>query len=81
VPQVVSLIPPATEMVCALGAQKELVGRSQVCDYSSSMITLPVCPSTKFDSQGSSRDIDGPAMDLLHDVLFVYRVDVNAFDP
>jgi len=76
-PRVVSLIPSATEWVCALGAQDDLVGRSHECDYPQSVTTLPVCTSAKFDPQGSSRDIDDHVKNLLRDAVSVYRVDVK----
>lgn len=74
-PRVVSLIPSATELVCALGAQEDLVGRSHECDYPQGITTLPVCTSPKFDPQGSSRDIDNRVKNLLQDAVSVYRVD------
>lgn len=48
-PRVVSLVPSATEMVCALGQEKSLVGRSHECDYPASVRKLPICtePSDK----------------------------------
>ena len=76
-PRVVSLIPSATEWVCALGARDDLVGRSHECDYPRNVSALPVCTSPKFDPQGSSRDIDTRVKDLLRDAVSVYRVDVQ----
>lgn len=76
-PRVVSLIPSATEWVCALGGQDDLVGRSHECDYPQSVTALPVCTSPKFDPQGSSRDIDDRVKNLLRDAVSVYRVDVQ----
>jgi iron complex transport system substrate-binding protein len=40
--RVVSLLPSATEIVCALGHGAELVGRSAECDYPSEVRRLPV---------------------------------------
>ncbi|MEP7290406.1 MAG: cobalamin-binding protein, partial [Chloroflexota bacterium] len=39
--RIVSLIPSATEIVCALGFESELVGRSHECDYPASVQALP----------------------------------------
>ena len=40
--KVVSLSPALTELVCALGKEKNLVGRSDVCNYPLSVKKLPV---------------------------------------
>jgi iron complex transport system substrate-binding protein len=41
-PRIVSFLPAGTEMVHALGAGSELVGRSHECDYPTSVTRLPV---------------------------------------
>jgi len=73
-PRIVSLIASATEIVCALGCEDQLVGRSHECDYPPSIRRLPICTEPKFDVTGSSRDIDQRVKDLLRDALSVYRV-------
>lgn len=40
--RIVSLSPAMTELICVLGAEKELVGRSSVCDYPATIRTVPV---------------------------------------
>ena len=72
---IVSLIPSATEIVCALGFEGDLVGRSHECDYPSSVLDLPALTEPKFDVQGSSREIDARVKHVLRDALSVYRVD------
>ena len=52
--RVVSLIASATEIVCALGFEKALVGRSHECDFPEWVKQLPVCTEPKFDVTGSS---------------------------
>lgn len=39
--KIVSLSPAVTEIVCRLGAQKQLVGRSSACDYPAEIKALP----------------------------------------
>ena len=74
-PRVVSLIASATEIVCALGFEDQLVGRSHECDFPESVKRLPVCTSPKFDTGGSSRESDERIKGLVQDGLSVYRVD------
>lgn len=73
-PRIVSLIASATEIVCALGFEGQLVGRSHECDYPDSVRRLPVCTEPKFDVTGPSAAIDRRVKDVLRDGLSVYRV-------
>jgi iron complex transport system substrate-binding protein len=76
-PRIVSLIASATEIVCALGLEDHLVGRSHECDYPPSVRRLPVCTAPKFDVHGSSREIDQRVKAVLADATSVYRVDAT----
>ncbi len=76
-PRVVSLIASATEIVCALGFEGHLVGRSHECDFPESVKRLPVCTAPKFDVEGTSSEIDQRVKDVLRDGLSVYRVDAD----
>jgi iron complex transport system substrate-binding protein len=73
-PRIVSLIPSATEIVCALGFEADLVGRSHECDYPPSVLRLPVLTEPKLDLDGSSREIDDRVKAILRDAVAVYRV-------
>ena len=77
-PRIVSLIASATEIVCALGLEDQLVGRSHECDFPTSVHRLPVCTEPKFDVTGSSADIDRRVKAVLQDALSVYRVHTDA---
>jgi iron complex transport system substrate-binding protein len=72
--RVVSLIASATEIVCALGLEQSLVGRSHECDYPASVGRLPVCTEPKFNVEGSSFEIDQRVKGILQEGLSVYRV-------
>jgi iron complex transport system substrate-binding protein len=74
-PRIVSLIASATEIVCALGFEDQLVGRSHECDYPQSVRRLPVCTEPKFDPDGTSYEIDQRVKAVLQEGLSVYRVD------
>jgi iron complex transport system substrate-binding protein len=75
VPRIVSLIASATEIICALGREDQLVGRSHECDFPESVKRLPVCTSTKFPTDGTSYQIDQRVKALVQEALSVYRVD------
>src|SRR4051812_29931935 len=75
--RIVSLIASASEIVCALGCERDLVGRSHECDYPPAVTRLPVCTGPRFDVAGSSRDIDDRVKAILRDATSVYRVDAD----
>jgi iron complex transport system substrate-binding protein len=74
-PRIVSLIASATEIVCALGFEDSLVGRSHECDYPPSVRRLPVCTAPKFATDGTSYEIDQRVKAIVQEALSVYRVD------
>ena len=73
-PRVVSLIASATEIVCALGCEQMLVGRSHECDYPPSVRHLPVCTEPLIDPSRPSAEIDRQVKAVLRQALSVYRV-------
>ncbi len=73
--RIVSLIASATEIVCALGFEDQLVGRSHECDYPSSIERLPACSTSKVDVGAASREIDDQVRTIVAEGLSVYRVD------
>jgi iron complex transport system substrate-binding protein len=80
VTRIVSLIPSATEIVCALGFEAELVGRSHECDYPASVLALLPLTAPKFDVRGTSREIDDRVKDVLQNAISVYKVDETLLD-
>lgn len=72
--RVVSLIPSATEIVCALDCEDQLVGRSHECDFPMSVRSLPVCTRPKFNPEGTSREIDQRVKALLAEAVSVYQI-------
>jgi len=76
-PRIVSLIASATEIVAALGFADQLVGRSHECDYPASVRGLPVCTEPKFNTEGTSYQIDQRVKAILQEGLSVYRVDAE----
>ena len=73
--KVVSLLPSATEIVCALGLAGWLVGRSHECDYPAEVSALPVCTAPNLDPKGTSPEIDTEVKGLLERALSIYRIE------
>ena len=73
--RVVSLLPSATEIVCRLGFEQKLVGRSHECDFPSGVSGLPVLTAAKLDAQRPSQEINDRVLELVRDALSVYRID------
>ncbi len=74
IPRIVSLLPSATEIVCALGFQDALVGRSHECDFPRGVERLPVCTAPKVGG-ADTRAIHASVSAILQDDISVYRVD------
>ncbi len=74
-PRIVTLLPSATEIVCALGFEDQLAGRSHECDFPDSVLRLPALTEPKFNPEGTSAEIDERVKTIVGDALSVYRVD------
>jgi iron complex transport system substrate-binding protein len=72
--KIISLLPAATEIVCALGLEQNLIGRSHECDYPETVKNLPVCSEAKFIPGSSSIAIDKQVKEILSDALSIYTV-------
>ena len=82
--KIISLLPAATEIVCALGLESQLIGRSHECDFPESVRNLPVCSSAKFIPGSSSAEIDRQVKEILTDALSIYTIDkemIRALNP
>lgn len=80
-PRVASLLPSATEIICALGAEANLVGVSHECDFPPRATSgKPVLTSTRVRKAPSSAAIDRNVREILRDALAVYDVDVEALE-
>ena len=78
--RIVSLIASATEIVCGLGFEDQLVGRSHECDHPPSVARLPVCSASKVEVGAGGRAIDDQVRAIVADGLSVYRVDAAILD-
>ncbi|MXV80000.1 MAG: cobalamin-binding protein [Chloroflexi bacterium] len=80
--RIASLLPSATEIVCALGASDDLVGRSHECDFPAEVQHLPVLTSPRFLPAASSGEIDRQVRELAlearaEDALGVYAIEMD----
>jgi len=73
-PKVVSLLASATEIVCALGGESDLIGRSHECDYPPAVHSLPVCTSAYVDASRPSLEIDQSVKEHLSSGMPIYQV-------
>ena len=73
--RVVSLLASGTEIVCALGFQDALAGRSHECDYPPEVLDLPQVSRPGFPISGSSASVDLAVKDRLQRALSIYEVD------
>jgi len=78
--RIVSLIASATEIVCALGLEDQLVGISHECDYPPGIRHLPVCSEPRIDVHADSRTIDQQVKQSLKEALSIYRVFTEELD-
>ncbi len=74
--KIVSLLPSATEIVCALGLREQLVGVSHECDYPADVTELPKVTRTIIDKHQSSDAIDRDVREHLRDHAALYALDI-----
>jgi iron complex transport system substrate-binding protein len=56
--RIVSMVPSATEILCALGLAKDIVGISHDCDYPAEILNRPRLTGTTLGSDLTSHEID-----------------------
>ncbi len=75
-----SLLPSATEIVCALGLERNLVGVTHECDYPPSVRHKPVLTSSVLSSSKDSGEIDQHIRALVHAGSSIYRLDAQRLE-
>jgi iron complex transport system substrate-binding protein len=73
--RIVSLLPAATEIVCALGLRDRLVARSHECDFPAGVEALPALTRARVDSSVPSAAIDAQVRRVLAERLPMYTLD------
>ena len=78
--KIVSLLPSATEIICALGLEDQLVGVTHECDYPRSVMRLPKVTRTLIPTDASSGEIDALVRDRLGAQSALYTLDMDALE-
>jgi iron complex transport system substrate-binding protein len=77
--RIVSLLPSATEIVCALGLGDRLMGVSHSCDHPAEVMAKPRVSRPRFVPDGlGGAEIDAEVRRVLREHGSVYEVDVDA---
>ena len=69
-----SLLPAATEIVCAIGGRELLVGRSHECDYPAGLESVPVVCRSRIDPSTDSAAIDHAVNEAALDALSLFEM-------
>jgi iron complex transport system substrate-binding protein len=73
--RIVSLLPSATEMLCALGLEDQLVGITHSCDYPETIMGLPRVTSTVIPGDAPPAEVDRLVRERLRQGQPLYRLD------
>src|SRR6188508_2735941 len=77
--RIASLLPSATEIVCAIGLQDELVAVTHECDWPPAVVGKPVVTRSVHDlAEVSSRDIHDRVTASMHGGSSLYELDEEA---
>jgi iron complex transport system substrate-binding protein len=78
--RIVSLLPSATEILCALGLEDQLVGVTHECDYPPSVAALPKVTHTLIPHDATSSEIDALVRERLKTQLALYSLDMPTLE-
>lgn len=78
--RIVSLLPSATEIVCALGLGEHLVGVTHECDYPPFVKGLPKVTRTLIPHDATSREIDDRVREQLKTNQALYSLDTPTLE-
>lgn len=73
--RIVTLLPAATEIVCALGLRDQLVGRSHCCDFPEDVAALPALTRARVDSTRPSGELDAEVRRVRQRAMPLYDLD------
>ena len=78
--KIVSLLPSATEIVCALGLESSLVGVTHECDFPPGVARLPRVTRTLIPHDAASAEIDALVRERLRTEKALYTLDLSTLE-
>jgi iron complex transport system substrate-binding protein len=75
--RIVSLLPSATEILCRLGLEENIVGISHECDFPASIKNRPTLTGPKLDPHQRGSQIHADLQSLIQKSLSIYDVNVE----
>jgi iron complex transport system substrate-binding protein len=75
--RIVSLLPSATEIVCTLGLEDQLVGVTHECDWPRSVLQLPKVTRTLIPTDATSAEIDALVRERMGQQSALYTLDMD----
>jgi len=75
--RIASLLPSATEIVCAIGLQDQLVAVTHECDFPAGVKSKPVVTASVVRTGQASDQIDRHIRQLVHAGSSIYRLDAD----
>jgi iron complex transport system substrate-binding protein len=78
--RIASLLPSATEIVCSLGMEGDLVAVTHECDYPESVRGKPVLTRSVLSGTISSGEVDRHIRELVHQGSSIYALDAQLLE-
>jgi iron complex transport system substrate-binding protein len=75
--RIVSLLPSATEIVCALGMEPELAAVTHECDYPQTVRNKPVVTRSVLSGDRPGAEVDRHIRELVHQGSSIYALDAE----
>src|SRR2546423_1305066 len=75
--RIVSLLPSATEIICAIGLRDRLVGVTHECDYPPDVRDLPKVTTTHIPADAVSEEIDELVRERLGEGRALYSLNAD----
>jgi len=78
--RIASLLPSATEIVCSLGLEDDLVAVTHECDYPESIRAKPVLTRSVLSEASTSAEVDRHIRELVHEGSSIYALDAGLLE-